>query len=115
MVQPQFKFVWSAGVISRFTQVVTVLAESDQILKIDYDSTSLPLKDAEFFHRHVVRLLFASKRITSDILFCVAFLCTRVKVPTEQDYKKLGRVISCLKETVHLPLNIGVGISGTLT
>ena len=32
-----------------------------------------------------------------------------------QDYKKLGRVISYLKETVHLPLVIGADDSGTLT
>ena len=46
---------------------------------------------------------------------CVAFLCTRVKSPNEQDYKKLGKVISYLKETVHLPLVIGANNNGTLT
>ena len=46
---------------------------------------------------------------------CVAFLCTRVKSPNKQDYKKLGKVISYLKETVHLPLVIGANNSGTLT
>ena len=41
----------------------------------------------------------------------------KVKSPTEQDYKykKLRRVISYLKETVHLPLVIGADDSGTLT
>ena len=46
---------------------------------------------------------------------CGAFLCTRVKSPNEQDYKKLGKVFSYLKETVHLPLVIGADNSGTLT
>ena len=46
---------------------------------------------------------------------CVAFLCTRVKSPNKQDYKKLGKVISYLKKTVHLPLVIGADDSGTLT
>ena len=50
-----------------------------------------------------------------DIQVCVAFLCTRVKSPNKQDYKKLGKVISYLKETVHLPLVIGAEDSGTLT
>ena len=36
-----------------------------------------------------------------------------MKAPTEQDYKKLGRVISYLKETVHLLLVIGENNSGT--
>ena len=79
---------------------------NDQLFKVDYKSPSLPLKDAELFHRHVARLLFGSKRARPDIQVCVAFLYTRVKAPTEQCYKKLGRVISYLKETIHLPLVI---------
>ena len=59
--------------------------------------------------------MFASKRARPDIQVCVAFLCTQVKSPTEQDYKKVGRVISYLQETVHLPLMIGADNSGTLT
>ena len=88
---------------------------SDQLFKADYDSPSLPTKDAVLFHRHVARLLFASKRTRPDIQVCFAFLCTRVKASTEQDYKKLGRVISYLKETVHLPLVVGADDSGILT
>ena len=80
---------------------------NDQLFKVDYDSPSLPIKDAELFHRHIARLLFASKRARPDIQVCIAFLCTQVKSPTEQDYTKLGRVISYLKETVHLSLVIG--------
>ena len=45
----------------------------------------------------------------------MAFLGTRVKSPNKQDYKKLGKVISYLKETVHLRLVIGADDSGTLT
>ena len=84
-------------------------------MKVDEDSPRLPAKDAELFHRHVARLLFASKRVRPDIQVCVAFLCTRVKAPAEQDYKKLGKVISYLKETVHLPLVVGTDDSGRLT
>ena len=67
---------------------------NDQLMKVDYDSPSL---DAELFHRHVARLLFASKRARPDIQVCVAFLCTRVKSPNKQDYKKLRKVISYLQ------------------
>ena len=69
---------------------------NNQLFKIDDDSPILLPKDADTFHRHVTRLLFASKRARPDIQVCVAFLCTQVKSPTEQDYKKLGRVISYL-------------------
>ena len=38
-----------------------------------------------------------------------------MKALTEQDYKKLGKVISYLKETVHLPLVVGADDSDRLT
>ena len=71
---------------------------NDSLMKVDYNSPSLPTKDTELFHRHVARLSFASKRARPDIKVYVAFLCTRVKVLTEQNYKKLGKVISYLKK-----------------
>ena len=87
---------------------------NDSLMKVDEDALKLPTNDADLFHRHVARLLFASKRARTDIQVCVAFLCTRVKGPIEQDYKKLGRVISYLKETVHLPLVVRADDSGRL-
>ena len=77
---------------------------NNELFKVDDDSPRLLPKDAELFHCHVARLLFASKRARPNIQVYVAFLCTRIKSPMEQDYKKHGRVISYLKETVHLPL-----------
>ena len=88
---------------------------NNQQFMAGYDSPILPPKDAELFHCHVARLLFASKRARPSTQVCVAVLCTRVKSPTEQDYKKLGRVISYLEETIHLPHVIGADNSGTLT
>ena len=88
---------------------------NNQLFKVDYDLPSLPSKDAELYHCHVARLLFSSKRARPDIQVCATFICTRVKSPTEQEYKKLGRVISYLKGTVHLPLVIGVDDSETIT
>ena len=60
---------------------------NNQLYNVDCKSPSLPTKNAELLHRHVARLLFASKRARPDIHVCVAFLYIRVKVPTEQDYK----------------------------
>ena len=70
---------------------------NDSLMKVGEDSPRLPIKDADLFHCHVAILLFANNRARPDIQICVAFLCTKVKAPTEQDYKKLGRVISYLK------------------
>ena len=44
----------------------------------------------------------------------VAYLCTRVREPTEDDYMKLTRVIRYLCDTIYLPLVIGWDASGTL-
>ena len=88
---------------------------NNQLFKVNDDSPRVLQKDMDLFYCHVARLLFASKRARLDIQVCVAFLCTQVKSPTKQDYKKLKRVISYLQETVHLPLVIGADNRGTLT
>jgi hypothetical protein len=48
-------------------------------------------KTAMFFHHNVAKLLFLCKRARPDIQTAVSFLCTRVKQPDIDDYKKLGR------------------------
>ena len=44
----------------------------------------------------------------------VAYLCTRVRKPTKDNYLKLARVIQYLRATVYLPLIIGWDESETL-
>ena len=87
---------------------------NDKLFHVDDESPKLSQERAELFHRIVARLLFASKRARPDIQVCVAFLCTRVKSPNEQDYEKLGRVITYLMKTIHLPLIIGADESGSM-
>ena len=88
---------------------------NDNLFKVDPTSPLLSTTRADLFHRMVARLLFASKRARPDIQVCVAFLCTRVKAPTEEDYAKLGKVITYLSATIHLPLVIGADSSGNMT
>ena len=45
------------------------------------------------FHSMTVRLLFSAKQARPDIQVAVAYLCTRVREPTHDDYLKLARVI----------------------
>jgi hypothetical protein len=52
------------------------------------------------------QLLFLSKRARPDIQTAVAFLCTRVKSPDEDDWKKLARVIKYLRGTASMPLTL---------
>ena len=62
----------------------------------------------------MARLLFVSKKARPDTQVAIAFLCTRVKNPTEEDYKKLGRLIRYIGETIHIHLILGANDLKTL-
>jgi hypothetical protein len=47
----------------------------------------------------VAKLLYLSKRARPDVIAIVGFLCTKVKAPTKEDWKKLQRVLGYLKGT----------------
>lgn len=68
---------------------------------------------SDIFHRLVARLLFASKGARPDLQVAIAFLCTHVCKPTQQDHKKLARVIQYLERTICLPLILGSDDKGT--
>jgi hypothetical protein len=55
------------------------------------------------------KLLFLCKRARPDIQTAVAFLCTRVKSPDVDDWKKLRRVMMYLRGTPDLPLTLEAG------
>jgi hypothetical protein len=59
---------------------------------------------ADLFHHNVAKLLFLCKRARPDIQTAVSFLCTRIKAPDADDYKKLTRVMRYLRATIDLPL-----------
>ena len=61
---------------------------------------------AEMFHSTVAKLLFLCKRARPDIQTAISFLCTRVKEPDVDDYKKLGRVIRYLRGTNDMILTL---------
>ena len=44
----------------------------------------------------------------------VAFLCTRVKEPDRDDWKKLGMIMKYLKGTIGLPLILGIDDTGVI-
>jgi hypothetical protein len=70
------------------------------------DPTMLDEEKATMFHHNVAKLLFLCKRARPDTQTAVAFLCTRVKGPDTDDYKKLGRVIKYLRGTKGMPLTL---------
>ena len=67
----------------------------------------LPEKMADIFHSITASLLFISRRCRLDIQTAVAFLCTRVSDPDEDDWKKLKRVLQYLHGTMDLVLTLG--------
>jgi hypothetical protein len=66
------------------------------------------------FHHNVAKLLFLCKRARPDIQTAIAFLCTRVKGPDMDDYKKLMRVMRYLRGTLDLPLTLEAGDTNTV-
>jgi hypothetical protein len=58
------------------------------------------------FHTTVAKALFLCKRTRPDIQPTVPFLCTRVKEPDEDDWKKLLRMMKYLSQTIDLELTL---------
>mmetsp|Transcript_22436 Transcript_22436/g.32130 ORF Transcript_22436/g.32130 Transcript_22436/m.32130 type:complete len:716 (-) Transcript_22436:89-2236(-) len=63
---------------------------------------SPPLSEAMrlTFHSMVQRILYVSKRVRTETLTVVSFLCTRVTKATEEDQKKLEHVLGYLRNAI---------------
>ena len=57
------------------------------MFQVNEQAKKLGKSDAETFHKYVAKLLFAAKRARPDIQTAIAFLCTRVQAPDEDDKK----------------------------
>ena len=80
---------------------------SSHLFDVNIDNpVALCKEKADFFHHNVAKLLFLCKRARPDIQTAVAFLCTRVKEPDVDDYKKLSRVMKYLRATGNMALTI---------
>ena len=78
----------------------------DHLFKTRDNATKLDEKTAELFHHVTAQLLFLCKQGRPDVHAAVAFLCTRVKHLSQDDYKKLCRVIKYLCRTKFLRLTM---------
>jgi hypothetical protein len=79
---------------------------SNDLFVIDEKSVQLGKESKERFHSIVAKLLYVAKHGRPDILLAVSFLTTRVLSPTEQDHKKLIRILKYLKGTKELVLTL---------
>jgi hypothetical protein len=79
----------------------------------------LNVATADLYHHNVAKLLFLCKRMRSKIQTAVAFLCTCMKSPNYEDYKKLTWVMRYLQATWNLPITLECKVwnrsSGELT
>ena len=87
---------------------------ADHLFDTNADCKKLGREASEEFHHYVAKLLYAAKRARPDIQTAIAFLCTRVKSPDEDDQKKLIRVIEYVRSTIFLPLTIGWDGTGNI-
>ena len=79
---------------------------NDELFTVNDNSPPLNQDDGDCFHTMVTKLLFLSERARPDIQQAVAFLTTRISKSTEEDYKKLGRIIRYLRGEPSLPLTL---------
>ena len=77
------------------------------LFKVRDTSPKLNEERADNFHSVVAALLFVSRRCRLDIQVAIAFLCTRVAEPDEDDWAKLKRVLQYLRGTIDLVLTLG--------
>jgi hypothetical protein len=72
---------------------------TENLFKVDTASKKLDKERASIFYTFVMKAMFVCKRARQDIQPRVAFLSTRVREPTEQDWSKLVRIMDFLKRT----------------
>ena len=72
---------------------------NENLFKVNEKSEPLQKDKAETFHTIVAKCLFVAKRARPDILPTVAYLCTRVKAPTKDDWGKLKRLMIFMGNT----------------
>ena len=81
-------------------------AAANFLFDMNEDCERLDGETFEFFHHNTAKLLFLCKQAPPDIQTAVAFLCTRVKGPDTDDYKKLAQVVKYIWGTVNMPLTL---------
>ena len=78
----------------------------NDLFHIDEESTELMKQEGEKLHSIVAKLLYISNQARTEVLLPVAFLCTQVQRPTEQDRNKLRRVLQYLNGTKDMCLTL---------
>jgi hypothetical protein len=76
------------------------------LFNVNEDSPPMSKDNSDKFHSSVAKLLYVAKRGRPDILTAVSFLTTRVTCSTEEDSKKLEKVLKYLNGSRDLILRL---------
>ncbi|MFN9979260.1 MAG: hypothetical protein ACK53Y_05070, partial [bacterium] len=85
---------------------IVTTAATNNLFRTRMDVEKLSKRGATIYHSKVAKLLFVAKRARPDILLAVSFLTTRVKSSDMDDWRKLVRVLSYLKGSLDISLNL---------
>lgn len=91
-----------------------VTPAANHLFETNDESMKLDDEHKEVFHHIVAQLLYVAKRTRPDILLPISFLCTRVQSPDKDDYNKLRRCLSYLKEEDDLPVTLSADPDGII-
>jgi hypothetical protein len=89
-------------------------AASSNLFKVGEDCEKLKEKEATAFHNLVAKTLYATKRARPDTCTPIAFLTTRVREPTTEDWAKMVHMVKYIRGTKMLPLILSANGSGML-
>ena len=81
---------------------------SNHLFQVNEAAMKLNDETAVLYHHLTAKLLYLSKRTRPDLLTAVSFLCTRVQSPDADDWKKLGRCITYLRDTANLKYTLSM-------
>ena len=87
---------------------------SEYLYKNDENSPLLDSEKAQVFHNVVAKGLFLCKRARPDIMTAIAFLCTRVQKPNQDDWKKLICLLCYLNSTKQLFVTLKADTSNVI-
>ena len=75
---------------------------AEHLLKVNPDCEKLDEQRAKEIHNVAAQGLHVSKQSETNVQPTMALVCTRVKDPDEDNWKKLCRLMSHLKDTLEL-------------
>ena len=98
----------------RIKQTTAPTSATKKLFEVDEKSPLLSKHEGEIFHSVAAKLLYVAIRTRMDLLLAVIFLCTRVSKCTEQDRRKLRRLLEYINGTIERTYTLGADDMGKL-